>query len=268
MAEPERGFLMSLTPYADANDLLRLLIARQQVVFGAKLIGVYLYGSLAWGDFDRDSSDIDLLAALDSDITEAEAESIRQMHEAIAREYPVWNDRIEVQYYAREGLRHYRTQSRRMGNISPGEPFHVIEAGADWLSNWYAVRTYGLALLGAPPDTLIDPISAAEFQQVVRLYAEEWRERIHETRDWPGAQAYAVLTLCRALYTLRFGEQVSKPQAAQWAAAQWPEWAELLHHALLCRRNPSQPRFTFAQAVAFVGFMLEKIAAEPASAGG
>ncbi len=258
---------MHPTPYTAANEVLRHLIARQQALFGAKLIGVYLYGSLAWGDFDPDSSDIDLLAALDSDLSEAEAESVRQMHEAIAREYPAWNDRIEVQYYAREGLRHYRTQSRRMGNISPGEPFHVIEAGADWLSNWYAVRTYGLTLLGAPPDTLIDPISAAEFQQVVRLYAEDWRTRIDETRDWPGAQAYAVLTMCRALYTLRSGEQVSKPQAAQWAAAHWPEWANLLHNALLCRRNPAQPRFAFAEAVAFVGFMLEKIAAESASTG-
>jgi len=259
---------MHPTPYAAVNEVLHHLIARQKALFGAKLIGVYLYGSLAWGDFDPDSSDIDLLAALDSDLTEAEAEAVRQMHEAIAREYPIWNDRIEVQYYAREGLRHFRTQSRRMGNISPGEPFHVIEAGADWLSNWYAVRVYSLTLLGAPPDTLIDPISTAEFQQVVRVYAEDWRVRIHETRDWPGAQAYAVLTMCRALYTLRSGEQVSKPQAAHWVAAHWPEWAELLHQALLCRRHPSQPRFAFAEAVAFVGFMLEKIAAEPASTGG
>lgn len=256
------------TPYDDVNDLLRRLIARIRTVFGAKLTGVYLYGSLAWGDFDHEASDIDLLAALESDITDAEADSIQEMHDLFAREHPFWNDRIEVQYYAREGLRNFRTHSRRMGNISPGEPFHVIEAGADWLSNWYAVRTYGITLVGPPPDTLIPPIATSEFQQVVRVYAEWWRERLYETQAWPGGQAYAVLTLCRALYTLRFGEQVSKQKAAHWAAGLWSEWEDLLHNALLCRRNPSQPVFAFADAAAFVQFMLAKIAEESVQGGG
>ena len=32
-----------------------------------------------------------------------------------------------------------------------------------------------------------------------------------------GYQAYAILSMCRVLYTLEFGTVVSKPAAARWA---------------------------------------------------
>jgi Domain of unknown function (DUF4111)/Nucleotidyltransferase domain len=39
------------------------------------------------------------------------------------------------------------------------------------------------------------------------------------------AHAYAVLTMCRGLYTLRVGGQPSKVMAATWAQHELPEWA-------------------------------------------
>ncbi|MEZ0537617.1 nucleotidyltransferase domain-containing protein [Caldicellulosiruptoraceae bacterium PP1] len=50
------------TPYEDINHLLNSLLSRIQNIFGTKFLGFYLYGSLVWGDFDKDISDIDLLA--------------------------------------------------------------------------------------------------------------------------------------------------------------------------------------------------------------
>jgi hypothetical protein len=47
----------------------------------------------------------------------------------------------------------------------------------------------------------------------------------------PGAQAYAVLTLCRAAATLDTGRQVSKRAAAAYAAASMPEHAPLIKWA-------------------------------------
>jgi hypothetical protein len=49
----------------------------------------------------------------------------------------------------------------------------------------------------------------------------------------PEYQAYAVLTMCRALYALEFGEIISKPAAARWAqAALDPRWQGLIARAL------------------------------------
>ncbi|HWW75524.1 MAG TPA: aminoglycoside adenylyltransferase domain-containing protein, partial [Pyrinomonadaceae bacterium] len=45
-------------------------------------------------------------------------------------------------------------------------------------------------------------------------------------------RAYAVLTLCRILYTHAKGKVVSKPRAARWAVKQLPgEWHELVRRA-------------------------------------
>ena len=49
----------------------------------------------------------------------------------------------------------------------------------------------------------------------------------------PGYQPYAVLTMCRALYTLAHGTIVSKPVAAHWALATLDaRWGPLVTRAL------------------------------------
>jgi hypothetical protein len=56
-------------------------------------------------------------------------------------------------------------------------------------------------------------------------------------------QAYAVLTMCRALYTLQHGAVVSKPVAARWAQGLLgPQWAELIDEALAWPRGPQSDR--------------------------
>ena len=54
---------MQPTPYADVNAILADLLARVQAVLGENFVGMYLYGSLATGTFDPESSDIDFLVA-------------------------------------------------------------------------------------------------------------------------------------------------------------------------------------------------------------
>src|SRR5690606_4004181 len=120
----------------------------------------------------------------------------------------------------------------RLGIISPGEPFHIINAGIDWLINWHVVREQGIALYGPPPQSIIAPTSEEEFIESVKAYLGLWYDRMEAEHTRPG-QAYAILTMCRALYTVTHGKQVSKIQAAAWAMRELPEWASLIQNALL-----------------------------------
>lgn len=251
------------TSYDDINALLDDLLSGMQRILGEKLLGMYLYGSLVWGDFDHDISDIDMLAALESDLDDAEFDAIQHMHDTFAAAHPHWENRIEVQYASAEGLRSFRTKASPMANISPGEPFHRITAGREWLMNWYFVQDYGVTLYGPPPSTLIAPVSKAEFIAAVREHAADWREHVNQTKESPPYQAYAILTMCRALYTLHTGKQVSKARAAAWAAEHIPEWADLIRNALRWRSDPANNRATFAETVAFVHAMIDRINAEP-----
>jgi hypothetical protein len=249
------------------TPLLDALREGIQAVLGQKLVGLYVYGSLVWGDFDPAASDVDLLAALTADLTDPEFEAIRAFHADFVARFPAWDDRIEVQYCSVAGLQHFREVSSPMCVISPGDPFHRLTAGPDWLMNWYFVRTYGLTLYGPPPETVIAPISKAEFVNRARLDAPFWRGHIVNTRDSRQYQAYAVLTLCRCYYTVTHGEQVSKRRAAIWAAEQLPDWADLIQAALIGRSDPAQNCVTYPEAERFVHFMADLIESLPAKEG-
>jgi predicted nucleotidyltransferase len=219
------------TALAEAEAVLRYLCAKIQENFAERLRGIYLYGSLVSGDFEPGRSDIDLLAVVSAEVTEAEVAALRLLHERLVEEFPAWDNHIEVNYLAAEALQTFRSQSSTMARISPGEPLHLIRAGREYLLNWYMVRTSGMALLGPPPAEIIPEIETAEFITVVREHAASWQEDIADTLH-PGGQAYAVLTLCRALYTVTTGKQVSKKQAAQVALLWLPEWGELIEWAV------------------------------------
>jgi predicted nucleotidyltransferase len=254
---------MHPTAYPHVNQLLDDLLSHMQQVLGSKLVGLYLFGSLVAGDFDEDISDIDLLAATADDINESEFDALHRMHRQIISRYPQWRDRLEIAYLSLHGLSTFKTQTSRLGIISPGEPFHIIEAGKDWLINWHVVREQGLTLYGPPPRTIIAPTSDEEFVQSVKGYLGLWYERMEGEHTRP-SQAYAILTMCRALYTVTHGKQISKIQAAAWAMRELPEWASLIQNALVWRqawRDKNIDHATMPETRRFVYFILDRILA-------
>src|SRR6266487_2752111 len=232
------------TAYADINELLESLLSSMQKILGEKLVGVYLYGSLVIGAFDPTISDIDLVAALASDLDDKE-----------------WDDRIEVCYISLAALQTVKTGTSQVANISPGEPFHTRETSLEWLISWYVVRETSITLFGPKPTTIIEPISKDEFLQRIRAHIKAWDEWIHDMHNRK-TQAYAILTMCRALYTLKYGKQVSKKQAALWAEKEFPEWASLIENALLWRQawrdEDVDHDATFPDTLRFVHFAISQ----------
>ncbi|MBP9718881.1 MAG: DUF4111 domain-containing protein [Candidatus Levybacteria bacterium] len=252
---------MQPTSYEEVNSLIQLLLSQIKDILGEKMIGLYLYGSLVTGDFDIKISDIDLLCAVSSDVDSHEFEKLKQMHEDFAKTHKAWNDRIEVQYLSIDGLKTFKSRTTKMVDISPGEPIHILDAGKEWLVNWYMVQEKGLTLFGASSKTIIDPISKDEFIETVREHTKIWR-----TKDIPkrrGSQAYAILTLCRAYYTLKHGEQVPKREAAVFIQKEFPEWKSLIDDALQWRdeqwKTQAEDETVYPQTVKFVNFMIDQI---------
>lgn len=252
------------------TDLLNEILERMQSVLGDTLVGLYLHGSVATGDFEPESSDVDLLAAIRQDLNEAQFNALQTMHLDVVAKYPFWDNRIEIAYVSLDALKVFKTQRHKLGIISPGEPFHIVDAGKEWLMNWYMVQEQGVTLFGPPPQTIIYPISKDEFVQSIRDSVAAWRtyDVYSETVSHRGAQAYAILTVCRGLYTHRYGEQVSKRQAAEWAQQELPEWASLIQNALIWRRDWRDENIDHAATLdetrRFVDFVINKVASEAA----
>lgn len=250
----------------EINQLLKDLLTCIQKVLGNKLVGFYLYGSLTSGDFDYDVSDVDLLAALSSDVDDKEFAQLKKMHQDFIKDHPRWDNRIEVQYLSLQGLKTYRTKQTKMVIISPGDELHETVVDMRWIMNWFFVEHYGVILYGPEPSAIIDPVSKEEFIQAARDHANNWREYVANTKKSRGYQGYAILTLCRAFYTVRHGEHASKLKAAVWAQEELPQYADLIRNALAWRQAKVKegeknidPAQTYPKTVEFVNFVIDKI---------
>ena len=251
------------TPYAEVNDVLARLLARQRALLGELLVGLYLYGSLATGDFDRASSDIDLVAATTVTLDEIAVAALRALHAEIAASGGTWGRRLEGAYLPVAALRRDEPARCRHPFLSETTPFGIIEFGVDWVINRSILRERGVVVYGPAPATLIDPVAPAELTAAVRvLLRDEWRSfgdgshAWHAQRYW---QAFAVLTMCRALFALEHAEIISKPAAAYWAERQLPlEWTPLIRRALAWRHDKRPDRAALAETLRFIRFVLAR----------
>jgi hypothetical protein len=252
----------------DADDpvpeaILERLVTDLRDVLGADLVGIYVYGSYVSGGFDPGVSDLDLVAVVAPPVEAIDLAGLGRMHGDLVSRYPAWNERIEVVYVGQGALWSFRTNPGPLAVISPGEPFHLRdERVVEWLQNLYLVRETGVTLYGPGAAAVVPPIAWTEFVAAAARYADEVRHRSFDDAS-PGALAYAVLTMCRALRTVRTQTHGSKQEAAAWARERLPEWAWLIDIALRCRLSRGASGLADEQsraaAVRFIGLLADQI---------
>jgi hypothetical protein len=248
------------------DELLHALVSGTRAALGDDLLGVYLYGSYVSGGFDPGVSDVDLVAVTARDADQLDLRALERVHDEFVRLNPEWSDRLEVVYIGRAALRSFRTSAAHLAVISPGEPFHLRDDPvAEWLQNWYLIRELGITLHGPPPASLVPPITMAEFVAAAARYADQIAGQSLESAT-PGARAYAVLTICRALRTVETGTHGSKQDGAAWARERMPDWAWLIDEALRCRLTRGAVGFDDERSRAGVEEFIAQVAARVASA--
>lgn len=103
-----------------------------------------------------------------------------------------------------------------------------------------------------------------DLMQAFQGLMKEWREWIKHTEVMSprNYQAYVILTMCRALYTVNYEEFVSKKEAALWAEKELPEWSSLIQRALLWREawrdEQVDGNATLQETLGFVHFVLSQ----------
>lgn len=242
------------------RSILALLLTSVQGVLGGQLVGLYLYGSLSSGDFDPASSDVDFLAVTREAVTEDDPAfaRLREMHGRIAASGLPFAGHLEGSYIPEDALRRYDAMTAWHPTIGSDWPFKLGFHDANWVIERAIVRERGVALYGPPPETLIDPVSPEQLRAATcQQLADVWQTRIDDQYvHWPRPRlfpAFAVLTLCRALYTLQHGAFCSKPVAAAWAAQTHPAWEPVTAWAQAHRADHEETTPTeFATVIAWL----------------
>lgn len=221
------------TPYPEINTVLEALRAGVEAVLGQHFIGLYLHGSLASGDFNLHRSDIDFLVVTAGELREELLPDLQAMHARLAGSGGKWAAKLEGSYIPRPALRRYEPEQAWHPALRIDGSFGVDQHASDWVIQRHLIREFGLVISGPPPRSLIDPVPRDALRRAARAILEEWwSPMLNDTTRLQSSeyQAYTILTMCRALYTIQQGRVLSKPNAARWAqqalGEHWATWIE------------------------------------------
>ncbi|MCR8994310.1 DUF4111 domain-containing protein [Brevibacillus halotolerans] len=196
-----------------------------QNLLGSQLIGFYLYGSIALDAYVHGESDIDFLCVTDGDLQEVDMWLIEKLFFDQMAIYPILA-KLEGNFLAAHRLPlHNRCECAQCF-----EGAYLVKSPRDWNAiTLLLLRNHGIPLLGPATTEIIPEVSASELANNMignLLYFEINRE--HYFNRGLHDQVFAVLTLCRILYTMRTGEVVSKQAAAESVLSQLPALGKVI----------------------------------------
>lgn len=255
---------MKPTPYDDVNKILDLLQKGLVDILGKNLISIYLTGSLTYGGFDYGSSDIDLLIITNNSLSKKKLQEVKTMHANIGKKYPKWRKRIECSYITKEMFS--RINPPRNRPYYNADKMYILSYGNEWIINLYALYKYGIALYGPEPKNFIKPIDINNVRAASKknLY-EEWQPKLKEQNPFEGddydsnhLQAYAILTMCRILYTAKNENFVSKKIASVWVKKMYGKsWNDLIEKAEAWKHGKELN--AQKETLAFIKFTIDKV---------
>jgi len=255
------------TPYADVNAVLHDFAVRIQMLLGSHFCGMYLYGSLALGDFDPQHSDIDFLVVTDAELADDLIVALGDMHARFDRSLSSWAAKVEAAYIPQGALRPAAPTPARYPQVEKGTSLFKGPLEAGWIFQCYTLREHGVRVAGPEPRTLIDPIDPDAMRRAVPVIPNMWQEQARHDPSWLDGlrqrknQAFVVLTLCRLLYTLDTAAVASKPSAAHWAQkVLGARWAGLIERSLVGQHQQSQtPESDVDDTLTLIQYTLERI---------
>jgi len=226
-------------PYPELQEVLDTFVGSIKMELAENLIGIYLVGSIASGDFDFDS-DIDFLVVTKAELTEANIKSLQDIQIKIH----------DIDYYPAKHLEgSYISISDLNDRSTVGEKeLYYFDNGStvfeqsvhdnQWHVRWI-LRERGITLVGQEPETILDPIPLDELFNEIKRAMLKVMKLFEADMDRPLSffnsrfgQSFVVLTYCRMLHTLHTGTVQSKRAGMKWAKQfVEPKWIKIIDQA-------------------------------------
>lgn len=246
------------TPYPEINQVLLDLHSRVAGILGDLYVGMYLYGSLATGGFDLSRSDIDFVVITTGHLQPPTIEALESMHLALLESGNHWVKKLEGAYVPEAIIWRHNQHHPPVPTINEGK-FYLAPLGSDWILQRKVLRDSEFAITGPVLNGIISPVSTDELKAAIHGVIDDWWEPMltNPARlEDPGYQPYAVLSMCRSLFTLITGELTSKTNAANWAKnSLLAEWSGLIDHALDWSEGDKTE--SIAQTIEFMEYVIE-----------
>lgn len=233
---------MKPTLYPELNSVLQELLRGVQAALDDELVGAYLQGSFAIGDFDE-HSDCDFIIVVRGELSPDHVAALQAMHERLFDLGPEWAKHLEGSYFPAATLRDYRLGWTPLWYVDHGSRTLVRSDHCNTIVVRWILRDCGVRLAGPSPATLVDPIPADALRTEIARTMRVWGQQIldnpepYRNRFYQG---YIVLSYSRMLHDLVEGRPGSKRAGAEWAKANLdPAWSALIDRTWACRPSPA-----------------------------
>jgi len=226
-------------PYPELRQVLKIFVDEVATELGENLVGIYLIGSIASGDFDLDS-DVDFLVVTNTELTEADMKPLQdiqiKIHDIDC--YPAKH--LEGSYISISDLNNWNiVREKKLYHFLNGSTtYEESTHDNQWHVRWI-LRERGITLIGPKAEAILKPIPLNELLneikmtmlQIQRLFEDEINRPLSFFNSRFG-QPFTVLTYCRMLHTLHTGKVQSKKAGAKWAKEFIdPKWGKLIDQA-------------------------------------
>lgn len=226
-------------PYPELREVLYTFVNEITTELTDNLIGVYLVGSIATGDFDLDS-DVDFLVVTSTELTETNIKSLQEIQTKIHTIdcYPAQH--LEGSYISIGDLNDWNSVGiKKLYYFDNGSTmFEQSTHDNKWHVRWI-LRERGITLIGQKPEKFIQPVPAHELSNEIKMAMIKDMKAFEAEMDRPRSfwnsrfgQSFAVLTYCRMLHTLATGTVQSKKAAVKWSQQFVdPKWVKIIDEA-------------------------------------
>ena len=256
------------------KPLLEAYLNHVQTELPGFAAALYLHGSIALDAFDIRHSDIDFIMIISRPCTADDLQHLKQIHQAVAREYPRWM--LEGSYIQWSDL------GKLEADIAPHPHWHDGTFDAAQTNDinavtWWLLKTSGITLLGPQPAELDFSIAWEQvvvyMHQNLNTYWASWTkspDKIVRLLTDSGIE-WAVLSILRLYYSLIEHTITSKVGAGEYGLTHLPErWHCLIREALNIRNEVHgsiyRSRITRTiEAVAFLKYVIQSCNSLPLS---
>lgn len=222
----------------DYNDILQEIRLLFQKALAEKLVGIYVHGSIAFGCFNWDQSDIDFLVVVDSEMTQSEKLTVMERLAALEARAPKkglemsvmqLKDTRNFQHPARFELHYSKMHRERYLEDPIAYCQSMCGRDPDLAAHCTVVREVGIVLCGRPIQEVFGPVPREAYLDSIRGDIQNAEEEVLTN------PMYVILNLCRVLAYIQEGLVLSKQQGGEWGLTHLPDrYSRLLSRAMFC----------------------------------
>lgn len=215
--------LKGLTPPSLKRFLASVQGALPQIL-GANLIGIYLHGSLAYGDFNAHRSDVDVAVVVRRSLTSTEFTKLDAWFNGRKMRASPWRRRLEMDFFRVGQLIPPLQNTLMTARFAGGrlKKSALFEGAAIELRT---LHDCGVALYGPSPKAVFPNVSAKLIRAALKeKFVQMKKHAIAWAQPNLWFQTFVVFQLCRIIHAaFNNGEPNSKKSATQWCARNAPE---------------------------------------------